>query len=553
MSKFATKAKAVSTARRSRTINQEGHPAYQKTATEELYSALVSSFLNGDKFYESEQKTMERIAQLVSELNDQQKQKFLIGLTYLARKLGNRTSFHYAAALVGQVVKSEPDAVKNLLSFGVERADDLTEIAAAWAANFGKIETRPAKTRTGKENNLAGKNYNNPSLRGIPRRIREGLAKAFLKFDAYQLAKYKGTGKSIKLRDIVCVCHPDSSKSKAGVEAVKQLLDGTLPPAETWESKVSAAGKDKVAKKEAWESLLREDKMGYMAILRNLRNFIEGGVDKALYLPKLADPERVAKSKQFPFRFLSAYKIVEGLTGMQHKDVLSAIEAAIDYACNNIPEMDGSTVVAVDLSGSMDSPLSQKSTLRMNEVGASFGAMLYKRSDQVITYGFGESTRQISLSPRAGVLTNAKVIVSTHVGHSTNGHLVVQDLIRHKIDTDRVVFFTDCVLWDTSAQACIDDTSVRKAIRQYWEEVNAKTHFWFIDLNGYSTMVDPGDARVHLLAGFNENILKMIPRGEESLAISDDIIKLCEDIYEKLAKGEYPGNVQDVFEELVSI
>ena len=77
MSKFATKAKAVSTARRSRTINQEGHPAYQKTATEELYSALVSSFLNGDKFYESEQKTMERIAQLVSELNDQQKQKFL--------------------------------------------------------------------------------------------------------------------------------------------------------------------------------------------------------------------------------------------------------------------------------------------------------------------------------------------------------------------------------------------------------------------------------------------------------------------------------------------
>jgi len=540
MAKFATKAKATSRRSRIKTVNHEGHPAYQKTAAEELYSAVVASFLNGDKFYETEEETMSRIRQLVDELVADNQEQFLIGLTYLVRKLGNRTAFHYLSALVGQAVETQPHAVKNMFQFGIERADDLTEIAAAWATTFGKIEKR----------SKGSAEYPFPSLRGIPRRVREGLQRAFTKFDAYQLAKYKSASKSVKLRDTVCVCHPNPEISKAGKESYKQLLDGTIATPETWEAKVSAAGTDVAAKKAAWESLLKEGKMGYMAMLRNLRNFIEAGIDKKLFLPTLTDKERVLKSKQFPFRFLSAYKAVEEMGGTQQKTTLKAIEAAIGHACQNIPEMDGATVVAVDLSGSMTSRVSQKSTLTMMEIGANFGSMLYERSDEVITYGFGHTIKQIGMSPTSGVLTNAQKITNTDVGHSTNGYLVVENILRKNINAERVVFFTDCQLWD-SDDIWGDGNRTHKAVKNYWKKVNSKTHFWFVDLQGYSTTIDPGDARIHLIAGFNENILKMIPRGEESLNISEDIINLCKDIYAKLNKGEYPGRVRELFEEMV--
>jgi len=547
MSKFSIRVKAPN--KRIKTVNEEGAVAYQKTATEELYSALVASFLNGDKCYESESETLSRIANLVTSLDSEGQQKFLIGLAYLTRKLGNRTAFHYVTALIGQTVKTEPIAIKNLIKFGTERPDDLIEIAAAWASRFGKVEKRPQKTNRGKTHAYAGTPYGFPSLRGIPRRLRNGIAWAFEKFDSYQIAKYKGKNKTITLRDLVCVCNPKSNKCKAGSETIKQLLDRTLPPAETWETKLSQAGKngETDSKKKAWETLLSADKIGYMALLRNIRNFIEENVDEELWLPKLTDKEKVLKSKQFPFRFLSAYKAVTQMRGFQNKKVLSGLSKAIGYSCQNIPEMKGNTVVAIDLSGSMSSLLSEKSTLSYKEVGANFGAMLYERSNNVMIYGFGEITQNIKLSPTSGVLENAQKVIKTNVGHSTNGYKIVQEMINDKINADRVVFFTDCVLWDSHGY----NNSIRDLIVEYWKKINPKTNFWIIDLAGYKTTIDPGDKRIHLLSGFNENMLCMIPRGEETLSISEDVITLCENIYEKLNQGTSPGNVKEIFEELV--
>jgi hypothetical protein len=542
MSKFSTKAKPVY--KRNETVNQEGAVAYNKTATEELYSALVSSFLNGDKFYESEETTLNRILNLVTELNDENQKKFLIGLAYLTRKLGNRTSFHYVTALIGQIVKDEPAAIKNLIKYATERPDDLIEIAAAWANYFGKIENRPYKNKKGQPNKITG-SYKFPSLKGMPRTIRDGIARAFEKFDSYQISKYKGENKSIKLKDLVCFCHPKSDKCKAGQEVIKQLLDGTLPPAETWETKLSNAGSDKTEKKKAWESLLKEDKVGYMALLRNIRNFIETDVDQNLWVPKLASKDKVLKSKQFPFRFLSAYKAISAMYGFQNKNILSALSKAIGYSCENIPDMTGNTLIAVDLSGSMSSSLSSNSSLTYMEVGANFGSMLYEKSDKVVVYGFGESIKKIDLGPNSGVLENANKIMSTNVGHSTNGYMILKDMLSKTIKVDRAVFFTDCVLWDSYG-----NTNIRDLILKYWEKINPNANFWFIDLSGYKTTVDSGDKRIHLLAGFNENILRLIPKGEETNSISEDIIRLCENIYDKLNKGEFPPNVKELFEEL---
>lgn len=42
----------------------------------------------------------------------------------------------------------------------------------------------------------------------VPNAVRKGFKKAFERFDAYQLAKYRSENKDIKLVDIVNLVHP---------------------------------------------------------------------------------------------------------------------------------------------------------------------------------------------------------------------------------------------------------------------------------------------------------------------------------------------------------
>ncbi len=74
--------------------------------------------------------------------------------------------------------------------------------------------------------------------------------------------------------------------------------------------------------------------MGYMALLRNLRNFDEAGVSDAVagrVAERLADPAQVAKSRQLPMRFLSAYRAAPSLRWAW------ALEQAIAHALANVP------------------------------------------------------------------------------------------------------------------------------------------------------------------------------------------------------------------------
>src|SRR5690606_37015387 len=112
---------------------------------------------------------------------------------------------------------------------------------------------------------------------------------------------------------------------------------------------------------EAWEAIIPS--MGYMALLRNLRNFEKAGVSAQVLrqvADRIADPEQVAKSRQFPYRFYSAYKATGSLT------FAPALEAALEASVANIPTFDGRTLVAIDTSGSMSNPASGRSTVQMS-------------------------------------------------------------------------------------------------------------------------------------------------------------------------------------------
>ena len=190
--------------------------------------------------------------------------------------------------------------------------------------------------------------------------------------------------KSVKLRDALFLTHPKPiDKSMKGL--FDKIATETLEVPYTWEVELTRAGQAGRAKKDVWEELIDSGKIGFMALLRNVRNFLQEGVSKAHIIKVcniIADPEQVYKSKQMPFRFLSAYRSLmsqqayrcgryetwelapELETNPNTGRVLVALEEAVRYSVRNMPVFNGEDVLlATDVSGSMFTPITERSTI----------------------------------------------------------------------------------------------------------------------------------------------------------------------------------------------
>src|SRR4029077_19008875 len=178
--------------------------------------------------------------------------------------------------------------------------------------------------------------------------VKRGLARAFTKFDAYQMTKYNRES-AVKLRDVLFLCHAKPGNAEQAADW-KKLVDGTLAAPDTWEVALSAR-KDK---KETFERLLEEGKLGGMAVLRNLRLMIASGVSQKLIRQRLD----IGVACVLPFRFVTAARYAP--------KVEDALESAMLKGVAGLPELAGSTGLLVDVSGSMNAALSKKSeTTRM--------------------------------------------------------------------------------------------------------------------------------------------------------------------------------------------
>src|SRR2546426_1847480 len=168
--------------------------------------------------------------------------------------------------------------------------------------------------------------------------LKRGCDEAFENFDAYQLAKYDRDGE-VKLKDVLKIVHP-KPKTPERSEIYRLLRERELPIPETWETYISVHG----STKENWEHIL--PKMGYMAKLRNLRNFLDKGVDLEPVLEHLTNRKAVRNSKQFPYRFFSAYRELENLPSPETPTVLEALETALEISVENVPEFKGTTFIS---------------------------------------------------------------------------------------------------------------------------------------------------------------------------------------------------------------
>ena len=176
--------------------------------------------------------------------------------------------------------------------------------------------------------------------------------------------------------------------------------------------------------------------MGYMALLRNLRNFLLAKVSvKTLngVLARLSDPEEVAKSKQLPMRFLSAYH-----ANRDNLKVAAALEEALNHSLKNVPALDGNTLILVDRSGSMFGSVSEKSGLNFADTAALFGSALAIRAEKATLVAFGSTSEKVSFSATSSVLpvvkkfkdlggTNTVQAIQTHLTSQHTRVIVLTD------------------------------------------------------------------------------------------------------------------------------
>lgn len=438
--------------------NFAGGLSYQQSKKLEFVSILLTSFLK-DTFYSKENETVTRIKSLMADISDK---KFLAKAAIFARtEFGMRSVSHLVARELARAEVTHDGWKRTFFNKVVHRVDDMSEILACYWSEGKKL---------------------------VPHAMRKGFSDAFQRFDAYQLAKYKGEGKSVRLVDVVNVTHPKPTT------ALNDLMVGKLKPAETWEVGISASGGDAALKKEAWTKLIKERKIGYFALLRNLRNILEQAPDMVdAVCELLTDETLIRKSLVLPFRFQTALEAVEKVEYGNARGVMRALSRAVDISCKNVPKFNGSTLVVLDVSGSMSG--------KPMEIGSLFSAILIKSNDSDFMV-FSDDAQYVNVNTDDSVLSIAKSLSFKSGG--TNFHAIFQKANKKY---DRVIILSDMQGW-------IGYNTPVAAYNEYKHKYEASPKIYSFDLAGYGTMQFP-EENVYCLAGFSEKVFDILKALDE--------------------------------------
>lgn len=331
----------------------EGGTAKHINAEQELRRSVMACLLWEDGFYESGEEIGKRIAALCHSVA-------LGTLSALAIEARTQMNLRHAPLLLVREMarhpklKNNPGLVSKTLEGVIQRADELTEFLSIYWRD-GRVP--------------------------LSAQIKKGLALAFQKFNEYELAKYNRDN-AVKLRDVLFLSHskPQTAEQE---DLYKRLIDGNLATPDTWEVALSG-GADK---KEVWERLLSEKKLGALAFLRNLRNMDESKVsDEAIK----TYAETLKTDRVLPFRFIAAARAVPRFEPMLEYLMLK----------QEHEKLSGETVLLVDVSGSMSEELSAKSDMRRIDAAAGLAILLREMTDNLRVYTFNDSIMEIP--PRRG-------------------------------------------------------------------------------------------------------------------------------------------------------
>lgn len=367
----------------------EGAIACRSGATDELRRSVMACMLFEGEFYEDGQSIADRIAAMIPLVDP-------VMVATIAIEAREKSKLRHVPLLIVREMArhaSHRPHVAWTLERVIQRPDELCEFMALYWRD-GRVSVAAS--------------------------VKRGLAAAFGKFNAHTLAKYDRKD-TIRLRDVLFICHAKPKDAEQDA-TWKRLIDGTLPTPDTWETTLSA-GHDK---KEAWTRLLVEKKLGALALLRNLRNILQAQVDETLIASALMlmDAGRV-----LPFRFIAAARYAPRLEPQ--------LETAMFRGLADAESLSGRTILLIDVSGSMDDKLSDKSEMTRLEAACAL-AMLARQIGDCSVFTFSDSL--VEVPARRGFALRDAIVESQ--GHSsTQLGAAVHGLVG--MPHDRLIVITD--------------------------------------------------------------------------------------------------------------
>lgn len=480
-------------------LNHEGAEAFKLSSELELYTAVVTSSLSS-KFYETAEEQIDRMAALISRCDH----KFVAQLAVYARTEMNLRSIPLFLVVELARIHKGDDLVSRTVDRVVLRADEIMELLMCY-------QWRNPQTGIKK-------------LGRLSHQIQLGLQHAFNRFDEYQFAKYDRENLEVKLRDALFLVHP-KAKDEDQQALFDKIANKTLQTPYTWETEFSALGQQHFETSEAkqaafkakWEELIGSGKLGYMALLRNLRNILEAGVaDEVIrsVADRISNPNEVARAKQFPFRYLSAYKEILDIASPNTTLVLNALEGACQVSAANITGFNPTSRVMLDcdMSGSMRHSISLHSKVQYYEVGIMLSMLLQNRCEKVISGIFADEWKVINL-PQSSILSNTDAIRNRigEVGYGTYGGLPIEWLISQGIQMDKVMVFTDCEFWG--------EFEFGKYFSKLWDDykrIAPDAHLYLFDLAGYGhSPIELPREDVSLISGWSDRVFDMLAAIEQ--------------------------------------
>lgn len=345
----------------------EGAVAKHINPEQQLRRSVMSCMLWEDEFYESGESIAKRIADTIKLVDP-------VVVTRIAIEARTKMKLRHVPLMIVREMARLPKhkgAVAIALREVIQRPDELTEFCAIWQKDQG------------------GK----PLSKTLSAQAKKGLAQAFSKFSEYSLSKWN-KDRAIKLRDVLFLCHakPNGSEQAA---LWKRLINGELKTPDTWEVELSASA-DKLA---SWTRLLTEKKLGGLALLRNLRNMQQASVPDSLIREALS---AMKTERVLPFRFIAAAR---------HAPQLEPdLEQAMFRCLTEAPKLKGKTILMVDVSGSMDAPMSGKSDLQRIDAACGLAMLLREVCEEVNIVTFSNCLVQVP--PRRGFALRDAVLQS---------------------------------------------------------------------------------------------------------------------------------------------
>lgn len=423
----------------------EGSPAYEGLGPLEiLRRSVLSCLLWEDQFYEGGESIAARIEKFATEVSTDD----LAALAIEARH--DHHLRHVPLLLLTSLVRRGGKIVSETIEKTIQRADEPGELVAIYWKNGKKP---------------------------LSKQMKLGLTAALRKFDAYQLAKYANAG-SVRLRDVLFLTHAKPA-DETQAALWMNLANDAMPSPDTWEVELSA-GKDK---QETFTRLIGQQKLGYLALLRNLRNMVESGVDESLVTQAIL--ERRGARRVLPFRYVAAARACPRLE--------PALDQALAACLGETEALPGRTLVLVDVSGSMDTKLSNRSDLTRMDAAATLAAII---GGERAIYTF--SNEVVEVPPRNGMACIDAVMRSQSHGGTELAKAVA---FVNKLPHDRLIVITD----EQASSEKVPDPVAKRA--------------YMINVASYRNGV--GYGKWKHIDGFSESVLRWIMAYEKEFATGD--------------------------------